>query len=241
MNNFFKITPNKRSVKIHKSTGVIYHNPSRWKKIVFNIGSAIFVLSFFGLFYLYQPLVKSWLNYKHIDQSKITYTNNILISPTVSPKTIDKKPEILLNNFDISIPKIGAESKVVTNVSPIDRNEYIKILNENVIAHSNLSSLPNQGVGTMTYLFAHSSQQNITSVRNNSVFYLLGELNEGDIFFINYKGSNFTYKVYMKKIITTQESEYLNYTDSEKEIVILQTCWPIGTNWKRLLVFAERI
>ena len=43
------------------------------------------------------------------------------------------------------------------------------------------------------------------------------------------------------KIVTAKEFEYLTYSDSNKEVLILQTCWPIGTNWKRLLVFAQRL
>jgi LPXTG-site transpeptidase (sortase) family protein len=45
----------------------------------------------------------------------------------------------------------------------------------------------------------------------------------------------------MKKIIKPNQIEYLEYKEEDKEIVILQTCWPIGTNWQRLLVFAEKI
>ena len=35
--------------------------------------------------------------------------------------------------------------------------------------------------------------------------------------------------------------EYLNYKEEGKELLILQTCWPLGTDWKRLLIFAERV
>ena len=75
----------------------------------------------------------------------------------------------------------------------------------------------------------------------NSVFYLLGELDKDDKILINYQGKIIEYTVYMKKIVTAKEFEYLTYSDSTKEVLILQTCWPIGTNWKRLLVFAQRL
>jgi len=114
-------------------------------------------------------------------------------------------------------------------------------LKSNVIAHSSLSSLPGSGMGSTVYLFAHSSQQGVLAARDNSVFYLLGELQEGDDIFVNYKGKIFTYRVYTQEIISAKDSEYLKYVDPEKEILILQTCWPIGTNWQRLLVFADRI
>lgn len=114
-------------------------------------------------------------------------------------------------------------------------------MESNKIAHSNYSALPGNGKGSTTYLFAHSTQQSIQTVRKNSVFYLLGELGENDKILINYQGTNIEYKVYMKKVISANESEYLTYSDANREVLILQTCWPLGTNWKRLLVFAERI
>jgi len=229
MKNPFKITPSKRSVKIKNKVGVIYSNPTGWKRIFFYFGTGLVMMAVAYLAYLYQPLVYSWLVYK--GEIKVT-----------QPKVVvEEKPGIENNEFSVRIPKIGAQSEIVPNVSPYNPDEYLKILEENLIAESKTSSLPGGGKGTMTYLFAHSTQQSLQMVRKNSVFYLLGELNNDDVVLINYKGKNYAYKVYMKKIVSPKEAEYLNYTEKDKEIVILQTCWPIGTNWNRLLVFAERV
>jgi LPXTG-site transpeptidase (sortase) family protein len=78
-------------------------------------------------------------------------------------------------------------------------------------------------------------------LRINSVFYLLGELNNNDIIFIDKNGINYTYKVYKQLVVDANQIQYLKYTETDKEVLILQTCWPIGTNWKRLLVFAQRV
>jgi LPXTG-site transpeptidase (sortase) family protein len=166
----------------------------------------------------------------------------LVITPT--PTTIIYNEEVVVednNDFYIDIPKIGAKSKVIADVSPTDKKNYLKVLENNNIAHSNLSALPGNGKGSTTYLFAHSTEQSVKTVRKNSVFYLLGELGEKDKILVNYRGQNIEYQVYMKKVITAKETEYLTYSDTEKEVLILQTCWPIGTNWKRLLVFAQRI
>ena len=196
----------------------------------------------------------SWLNYKQINQQP----NNQLISnnrPTLIPAPTNlptPKPTVTIvveetvdveenKDFKIEIPKIGAKADIIIDVSPIDKNQYLKVLENNNIAHSNLSALPGNGKGSTTYLFAHSTQQSIQTVRKNSVFYLLGELGQNDKVLVSYRGQNIEYKVYMKKVISAKESEYLTYSEADKEVLILQTCWPIGTNWKRLLVFAERI
>lgn len=197
----------------------------------------------------------SWLKYKMIDQNKvlaeiqkIKQQNTFTLTPTVAPSvtnvpklTPTPLPTSNSDEFSIKIPKIGADTKIQANVSPYIKSEYMKVLKDNIVAHSGESSLPGNGAGTAVYLFAHSSQQGVLDARDNSVFYLLGELKDGDDVFVNYKGNIFTYRVYMEKIIKSNDTDYLSYTNKDKEILILQTCWPIGTNWQRLLVFAERI
>ena len=237
MDNFFKITPEKRTVKIKSKNGVIYSNPSGIKRLFFHFGSVFVVISLISLGYIYQPIFKSWIAYKKIDQNEVKkITDNIKNNPLVPVSQKENN-----DNFEISIPKIGAEAKIIKNVSPYNKDENMDVLKDNVIAQSNVSSLPNNGKGKTTYLFAHSTQQDLLAARKNSVFYLLGELNEGDVILINYRGNTYTYKVYTKKVIGSKETEYLKYKEDDKELLILQTCWPIGTNWQRLLVFAERI
>jgi LPXTG-site transpeptidase (sortase) family protein len=115
------------------------------------------------------------------------------------------------------------------------------ILKKGVIAQAEGSAFPGDGNGKTMFFFAHSSEQGILDARENPVFYLLGNMEENDDILINYKGEIFTYKVYTKKITGAKEIYYLNYSENDKEVLILQTCWPIGTNWQRLLVFAKRI
>jgi LPXTG-site transpeptidase (sortase) family protein len=66
-------------------------------------------------------------------------------------------------------------------------------------------------------------------------------LKNNDPIFIIYDGQVYAYKVYNQKVVEAKEVEYLAYGENGKEILILQTCWPLGTDWKRLLIFAERI
>lgn len=189
------------------------------------------VVVFIGLIYLgylYTPLVKSLIVYKFSFGKKNT-VNEILVN-----NNIDKE-------FYVSIPKISAKSNIIANVSPYNKDKYLSVLEKDEVAHSETSSLPGLGKNKTTYLFAHSTQQSLSMVRKNSVFYLLGELITDDLIYIKHGGFTYTYKVYDKKIISYKEAEYLTYKDANREVLILQTCWPIGTNWKRLLVFAERI
>mgnify|MGYP003738948931 CR=1 FL=1 len=251
MFDFLRPIPKKRTVKVKNKSGVIFSNVYGINKLIFYIGNLFLLASLCFFVYLYQPLISSWIKYKNIEQkNEIVVTDNITpvatkttdISPTPTIHFVKEEIEVINSQeFIIDIPKIGAKSNIVADVSPTDKKKYMEILKNNNIAHSNLSALPGNGKGSTTYLFAHSTEQSIQAVRKNSVFYLLGELGENDKILINYHDKKFEYQVYMKKIISAKDVEYLTYSEENREVLILQTCWPIGTNWKRLLVFAQRI
>jgi LPXTG-site transpeptidase (sortase) family protein len=232
MLDFFRLVPRKRIVKIRSRKGIIFNNPSGYKKYVFYAGTFIFLIAIIYLGYLYWPLTKSIIAYnnsKNVTQVEIT---------DIEKEIEENKAPI--EEFSLKIPKIGAFADVETNVSPFDKKEYLPVIEKDLIAHAENTSLPGQK-GKAIYLFAHSTRQGVQMVRNNSVFYLLGELRNDDPIFIHYNGNVYGYKVYDQKIVNASEIEYLNYQEEGKEILILQTCWPLGTDWKRLLIFAERI
>jgi len=226
MFDFFKVTPKKRSVNIRKKEGVVFSNPNKIKKTLFYLATIVLLMVFSYAIYLYQPLVLSLIRYQTTSDAQ---------------KTELKPIEPVSNEFSIQIPKILAKSEIIPNVSIYNPNEFLPVLSKNVVAQSSISSLPGSGKGKTTYVFAHSSQQNIGMVRNNAVFYLADKLVDGDVIYINYRDTIYMYRVYTKKIISPKEIEYLTFIDPDKEVLILQTCWPIGTNWKRLLIFAERV
>lgn len=136
--------------------------------------------------------------------------------------------------FSIIIPKIGATSKVVSNVNSADYNEYIASLKEGV-AHTRGTAFP--GDGGHIYLFAHSTDSIFNIGLYNAVFYLLYKLEQNDSIYIFYQGKKYAYKVIDKKIVDPSEVSYLT-RQSNKEFLTMQTCWPPGTTLKRLLVFA---
>jgi len=232
MFGFFRITPKQRKVKIRSKTGLIYHNPPISKKMLFVLSNGIFILAGIYLIYLFLPLGRAYWSYWRVKRPVPETAQQTVVYPT---------PEVLpIKEFRIQIPKILAEAEVVEGVSPFDRSEYIKVLENNTIAQAKGSAFPGGGKGKMVYLFAHSTQQGWGMARKNAVFYLLGELVSGDVIFVNYNGQTFTYKVYQQKILKPDEANILEYSEKDKEILLLQTCWPIGTDWKRLVIFAKK-
>ena len=239
MLDFFKITPKKRHVRLKRGKGIIYHNPPGHLKVVFNLANLFLLGGVVYLVYLYLPLTSITVGYFLKGQSRIEVA--IKEESATESKPVTTVEEVVPDRFKIEIPKINADTWVVTGVSPFDQEEYTKVLEEGVIAQAKDSGLPGGGDGTSIFMFAHSSQPIASAVRNNPIFYLLGEMNNDDKVIVDYNGKKYTYQVYDKKVVNAKDTEYLTYSDPDKEVVILQTCWPIGTNWKRLLVFANLV
>jgi LPXTG-site transpeptidase (sortase) family protein len=140
------------------------------------------------------------------------------------------------SEFSIVIPKIGASSKVFADVDPADENQFLPILMKGV-AHAQGSVFP--GMKGNVYLFAHSTDNFWDVGRYNAVFYLLKDLKKGDEVVIFYKSVRHEYVVTDSKIMDPNQVFYLIKGQQNQEQLILQTCWPPGTTWQRLLIFAK--
>jgi sortase A len=140
-------------------------------------------------------------------------------------------------DFSILIPKIGASAKIFPNVDPSNPNQFLPILLQGV-AHAAGSVFP--GMNGNIYLFAHSTDNFWDVGRYNAVFYLLKDLKKGDDVVIFYKNQRYNYVVQKTQIVDPSNVSYLvNSQKQNKQQLILQTCWPPGTTFQRLLVFAS--
>ncbi|MBU1130032.1 sortase [Patescibacteria group bacterium] len=239
--DFFRVTPRKRKVKIKGKSGVIFSNPSGAKRHIFYISNLLLVFLLFYGFYLYEPLVRAVFRYR-FDKTNM----DLQPEPTVIPiASVEPQPVIRevkkTENFKIRIEKIKAVADVKIGVSPFDEKKFKEVLSDGWIVHAKGTALPGSGKGKMSYVFAHSTELGAGSARKNSTFYLLGKMENGDEIVVEIDQVKYIYQVYDKKIVEANETEYLNYSDVNRDALILQTCWPIGTNWKRLLVFGELV
>src|SRR3972149_5452623 len=139
-------------------------------------------------------------------------------------------------NFSIIIPRIGANSRVLSNIDASDEKIYLDALNKGV-AQAAGTAFP--GEGGHIFLFAHSTDYFWNVGTYNAIFYLLYKLENGDEIDLFYKGQRSVYKVVGKEIVDPDQVQYLT-RKTNREFLTLQTCWPLGTTLKRLLVFAVR-
>ena len=62
----------------------------------------------------------------------------------------------------------------------------------------------------------------------------------GDTIYANYEGKRYTYSVTKKEVVLPTEVGKLVY-ETDKPVMTLITCTPLGTALKRLLVTAEQV
>jgi LPXTG-site transpeptidase (sortase) family protein len=238
--DFFRPVPKKRTVKLLKKTGIIFRNPGRLGKALFHLGNVLLLGAISYSCYLYWPLASAVWGYWQMPKYQPGQPIPTL-APVPTLEVGSTSIAIGTTEYSIFVPRIGAAASIAVDVSPFNQAEYSRVLKNNVVAQAKGSADAGMGKGRSTFIFAHSTEQGMSLVRQNSIFYLLGELKDNDRVLINKAGDLLTYRVYMQKIVNASEIEYLKYADPEREVLILQTCWPLGTDWKRLLVFAERV
>lgn len=139
-------------------------------------------------------------------------------------------------DFSIVIPKINVNAAIIQDVDPYSSFEYQRQLAKGV-AHAAGTALPDEE--RSMFLFAHASGDILMARRYNSVFYLLNKLEAGDQLLIYYRGAPYHYQVLSSKEVAPDAIAYLENNDESD--LILMTCTPPGTTWRRLLVFADKI
>jgi len=138
--------------------------------------------------------------------------------------------------FSIVIPKIAVNAPIVEGVDPYSSFDYQRQLAKGV-AQAEGTGLPDQE-RTM-FLFAHASGDILMARRYNSVFYLLNKLEAGDQLVIYYRGAPYYYQITASREVAADAINYL--TEDQEDDLILMTCTPPGTTWRRLLIFANKI
>ncbi|MFH0864171.1 MAG: sortase [Candidatus Gottesmanbacteria bacterium] len=188
------------------------------------------ILTLFGFLSILTSGIILIFTFYPVFNTEINYEIKSVIKPFIkqSLKPID-------TDFGIVILKIDANSKIVANVDPYNSKEYQWALTKGV-AHARGSSFPGE-LGNV-FIFSHSSVNFYEAVRYNSIFYLLNKLEKGDEIDLYYKDKKFKYLVNEKKMVNSGDIQYLSGKNSDRTVTLM-TCWPPGTDLKRLIVIAD--
>lgn len=156
---------------------------------------------------------------------------NIIIDPSTDV-VVGPEPKLI-------IPKINVDVPVNYDTKP-DYNSQMKAM-EGGVAYFGIpgaNSLPGQ-IGN-TVISGHSSNDVIDPGEYKFIFARLDHLEKGDTIFLNYDSKRYSYTVTNKEVVKPTEVNKLVYA-TDKPILTLITCTPLGTSLNRLLVTAEQV
>ncbi len=153
-------------------------------------------------------------------------------SPTAIESKTPEAPKIeqYPDNM-IFIPKIGVKAPIDWDVTS---DNVMDELEKNVV---HLKDTDKPGGPGNIFVTGHSSNYWWKSGEYNTVFALVPQLVEGDEIIITYKGEFHYYKVTDKQEM--RKDEVSNHLESGRPRLTLMTCVPVGTNLRRMLVFAS--
>lgn len=201
-------------------------------------GVGLLMIGLVGLILSVSPMLVDELSYR-LNLHGSPASNALLVSTEAieaSNDSLSVKNSPSGNSFNLLIPKIHLNSSVIADVNPYDEKEYQSAL-KNGLAQATGTGLPGQG-GAI-YIFGHSSNYLWDQGKYKSAFYLLKNLELNDQIIVSYEGRLYTYKVSNKKVVEPNELSLID--KGTKEQLVLQTCWPPISNFKRLVVFADPI
>lgn len=209
-------------------------------------GKLLVVLGVMGLVWAIWPMVGAEMKYA-LGQTRVgkfwVRLANVqveLVKEKAPGEVVEKeKPDwkVPSEDFSVYIPKILAKSRVIPGVNPANKQEYMQALKLGVAQAAGLADPGEKGT---IYLFAHSVGTRADFARYNAVFYLLHKLEAGDVVEVVFKGKLYKYEVEDREILEAGDLRYFEAQMGE-ELLVLQTCYPPGTAWKRLIVLARRV
>lgn len=179
-----------------------------------------------------------------LQYNRVLFSN---VQAYISPGNIDPANIIVDPSTDIAvspepkliIPKINVDVPVIYNTKP-DYDSQMKAM-ETGVAYFGIpgaNSKPGQ-VGN-TVISGHSSNDIIDQGQYKFIFARLDHLASGDTIFLNYESKRYSYTITKKEVVLPTEVSKLVY-ETNKPILTLITCTPLGTSQKRLLVTAEQV
>lgn len=156
---------------------------------------------------------------------------NIIVDPGTNV-AVGPEPRLI-------IPKINVDAPVVYGAAPDVKSQNRAM--EQGVAHfavAGANAVPGQ-IGN-TVLAAHSSNDAFAAGDYKFVFAQNEKLHKGDLIYTHYNGKRYTYSITSTEVVMPHEVNKVQLT-TDKPMLTLVSCVPIGTAEKRLLIFAEQI
>ncbi len=148
------------------------------------------------------------------------------------------KEKPLSDHATLVIDSIGVKAPIVFNV-PNDNDLIYKRLEEGVVHYSNTAK---PGLPGVAIILGHSSAYPWYKGDYGAVFALLSKLNVGDRFYIQYDDNRtFVYEMKQSLIFNpfVNDDRLTALENAPGSTILLISCYPVGTNFKRIALQAE--
>lgn len=151
------------------------------------------------------------------------------VDPTIT-QAVSPEPRLI-------IPKLNIDVPVAFGIS---NSEVDEAMNHGVAQFSipGANALPGQ-IGNLV-LSGHSAGDIYSSNPYKFIFSGLERLNVGDLIYVNYNSVRYTYQMTGSEVVEPSNVAALVY-DTDRPMLTLITCTPLGTSRYRLLISAEQI
>ena len=199
--------------------------------IIILIGIGIFAILNFNA-------LKNIFTYKY--QNEFTADDQspgaMVTIPTLATENNASKVQVSkINNNILRIDTLNLEAPISWRVA--NTPDTVANALENGLIQIDGTALP--GEKGNIFITGHSSNYAWAKGKYNSIFAILNNLVIGDIIHLKYQDRLFVYQVSEKKIVSATDLSVMAPT--QKPILTLATCWPVGTAYKRLIIIADQI
>lgn len=209
------------SKKASKNTNRTATFKKKWLPVIAGLGSMLAILALFNS----QMIASSYigLTYKPVDSS----TQDVAVANYEIDE--DAPAKILINNIEVDAP-------VDFNQQEINETSFQESLRNGVV-HYPFTAKPGETGNSV--IFGHSSGQVWAPGNYKFIFSKLEHLEPGNKIFVDYMGVRYEYEINGKKVVPPTDVSVLRPTSDN--ILTLITCYPVGSNAKRLIVTAKQI
>ncbi|HLC44379.1 MAG TPA: sortase [Patescibacteria group bacterium] len=138
----------------------------------------------------------------------------------------------------LSIPSLAIEAPIVYIVENKE-SVFQEALRGGVVHYPGTAKVGEYG---NCYIFGHSSDYIWSAGAYKTIFATLPHIQVGALIVAsNSQGQVFTYKVFDTRVVASDDTSVLDQGNRERQLLTLQTSYPVGTALRRFVAVAELV
>jgi len=176
--------------------------------------------------------------------------NRLIFAPIAAYVSPGESPveEISAVDPTVTLTKVSSENKLIIPKLNVDVPLNFGVSLDGVMGAMNHGVVHYRINGASAYpgeygnfvVMGHSAGDVYSTNQYKFIFSGLERLEDGDIMYVHYNSTRYVYKMVGRDIVWPNEVSKLRI-GTERQMMTLVTCWPLGTSRQRLFIFAELI